>query len=430
MDQVKEYLEVLKKHHFWLLLVIAIGAGIVAYRSGASTFSATYSSRKSSIEGKFSDVSRVASTPNHPNQTFIDGIEKLHDEEKQLTLAAWQTLYEKQGEVLRWPEQFRSIENLPDNAEIDANDRYAYMNYARDQLPRLLDIVKVRHKETIVDENGDEKEVERGLVEWDEQSRSELERLFEWDRQPTTKRVRYTQEALWVYEALLEIIAKTNAGATAFYNAPIKEILELQIAQAASQPVQSDVELYSPSGSGPPEPRGSSSSAPTVPGPDATDEELGEGRYVDSQGNPIAATQAETGEFKLMPIRMKLVMDQRKIPDLLANCANSELTVEVRRVRINPDVKPQQGPQGGVTSRSRSTGMSSGRGQASASGDVEDPYDVTVELYGLIYIYNRPDRQRLGIADANGPTNGAPGAQVPGATPAAAVPNNAAGPGS
>ena len=39
-------------------------------------------------------------------------------------------------------------------------------------------------------------------------------------------------------------------------------------------------------------------------------------------------------EFKLMPIRMSLIMDQHRIPKLLVECANSNMPIEVRRVRI------------------------------------------------------------------------------------------------
>jgi len=398
MDQVKEYLEVLKKHHFWVLCGVVLIAAAVAYRSGANTLAQKYSSRKASLESKFNDVSRVSSTPDHPNQSFVDGVGVLNGQEKKLTLEAWQMLYEKQKKILTWPPLFQSISKLPPNAVIDPSTRDAYVNYAKDQLPKLLDIVQVRR--TVNTGEGQNKEVKAvGLVVWDQDSRDSLEQLFDFSGRPSSKHVRYTQEALWVYKALLDVIAKTNQGATAFYNVPIKKIEELSIAQAANMPPDSDVELPS---SGTPQST-KPESAPTVPAGDATDEELGEGRYVNEQGKPVPAAQAESGEFKLMPILMKLVMDQRKIPDLLINCANSELLVEVRRLRVNPEAS---GTRKKLSNSSRGTRSGTNR-NSNAGSMVEGPYDVTVELRGLIYIYNRPDRQKLGVVD-NVASGGAP----------------------
>ena len=36
----------------------------------------------------------------------------------------------------------------------------------------------------------------------------------------------------------------------------------------------------------------------------------------------------------MMPIRMNLVMDQRRLPNLLVACVNSNMPIEVKRVRI------------------------------------------------------------------------------------------------
>ena len=102
-------------------------------------------------------------------------------------------------------------------------------------------------------------------------------------------------------------------------------------------------------------------------------------------------------------------MDQRKINLLLVQCANSPLTVEVRQVRVNPDLA------GAGTSRSSSSyeGNYSGTGlnfegsdnligtqgtglPGSGEMDSDFAYDVTVEIYGIIYIYNPVDEAILG----------------------------------
>jgi hypothetical protein len=103
----------------------------------------------------------------------------------------------------------------------------------------------------------------------------------------------------------------------------------------------------------------------------------------------------------MMPVAMNLIMDQRQLPKLLVECANSNMPIEVKRVRI---LKSQSMP--------------------APSGDPGfeiSPYDVPVEIYGVIYIYNPPDRAKLGTGAASQekPADGtAPAA--PGTPPAAA----------
>ena len=44
--------------------------------------------------------------------------------------------------------------------------------------------------------------------------------------------------------------------------------------------------------------------------------------------------QQPYGEFRMMPINLKVVIEQREIPRLLAECANSAMRIDVRGVRI------------------------------------------------------------------------------------------------
>ena len=135
------------------------------------------------------------------------------------------------------------------------------------------------------------------------------------------------------------------------------------------------------------------------------------GRYVDDKGMPLPYNAQSTyyvkhpfAEFKLMPIRMSLVMDQRRIPKLLVECANSNMPIEVRRVRI--------------LTVAGATGMS-GMAQTPAGGQSEDigPMDIPVEIQAWIYIYNPPDEKNLGKGAASLPAALAPAAGPPITTP-------------
>ena len=196
-------------------------------------------------------------------------------------------------------------------------------------------------------------------------------------------------------------------------------------------------------------------------GLDPKDQQVLNARYVDQNKKPIMAGEKHPyAEFKMMPIRMGLEMDQRKIPKLLVECANSTMPVEVQRIRI--DISGSIGPSAGgrmggsgMNMGNRMSGrmemgghmgmepsrMPGGLGMSSNNGlgmqgyrmqgrgnetEEVDPQKVSVEIVGIIYIYNPPDRKKVGTGtamDEATATPGAPGAPgTPAASPPAAAP--------
>ena len=147
-------------------------------------------------------------------------------------------------------------------------------------------------------------------------------------------------------------------------------------------------------------------------------------RYVKESLEPLPAGQNEYAEFKMMPIFMRLKIDQRKIPDFLVECANSTMPVEVKRFRINPEsgggslsmgrgggmpkmggammgggMPGMMGPGGGMPGEGMMMGGGARRGAAAMGGttgaEEKNPYVVSVEIRGIIYLYNLPDKSKL-----------------------------------
>ncbi len=336
-----------------------------------------------------------------------------------------------------------------------------------------------------------------GTVEWNLQDLQRIRAQFDWPTTPTTFEVRLAQENLWVYEALLWIIRETNAGATSYYNAPIKRIESLQIGQeAAVSLVAAQSRLFgatmfaasagapgagpgmgSPGGLGgmmtmPGMPMGGSMMlgmgstgyypgdyygaeggpeggmmAPGMPAPAAaaprSQEEmirqrLTHFRYVDKEGKPLRADEPHPfAEFKMMPVRMLLYMDQRRIPRLLVNCANSPMPVQVRAVSLRPGQGRQvnlgtmtgpvgsaypgmgsmmgptagglgaMGPYGGAETYpgGTETYVTPGYGDTASrtTGDTGS-VDLPVEVAGIIFIFNPPERSKVGkLGEAEAP---------------------------
>lgn len=364
-----------------------------------------------------------------------------------------------------------------------------------------------------------------GIVVWDEANYKQLLARFQWTRLPTTQQIRLAQEDLWVYETLLAIIKELNKDATSHYNAVVKRIFALDIGQSATKAFYEardvlglrTLSLAGAAGAGgemapgampgleggmpaavPPEAvpgamgpgmppgvqepgippemtpgmlEGPGMTGPAPAGTTTTLERLYQFRYVDQNEQPVPLENGlpkhPFSEFKMMPIRMRLLMDQRKIPELLVLCANSKMPIEVRQVRLNPGwaakvnyaaaktappaAMPGMGPgmempgpiaPGGEGVFGPPTPGQIGEGLSPAAGPLgseiayQGPYDVTVEVLGIIYIYEPPDEKKLGTGAAlsgeaapvpaqppEGEKPAAPAETAPGAPPGPAGPS-------
>ena len=131
---------------------------------------------------------------------------------------------------------------------------------------------------------------------------------------------------------------------------------------------------------------------------------LKEGRYLDGAEEPLKADDSPPfAEFKRMPVVMKLVVDQRRIPEILINCANCSMPIDVRHVRIAPDkagIGVGRGSDSGTDSNQSSGGVSLGRSAlGEMSGYGSDA--IRIEIYGIINIFNAPDPALLGTGQAD-----------------------------
>lgn len=142
-----------------------------------------------------------------------------------------------------------------------------------------------------------------------------------------------------------------------------------------------------------------------------------DGRYVDNNYEPLTADdlqkfmgnnaeidleQAYLAVAKRIPLRMKVSMDQRFVDKLLVECANSELTVEVRQLTIESEDEGnrRRGGRGGLGGLGG--GVEDGFGGGGGGANAKDagsqfPFDLKVEIYGIVSIYNPVDNAALGI---------------------------------
>ena len=325
----------------------------------------------------------------------------------------------------------------------------------------------------------------KDLVIWPKASQDELINSMRLWRgpAPTVYEILYTQENMWILEGLMRIIAKTNEGSKANFQTSIKEIEFIRIGKPAvgragvidtpmagggmgmgmgmgsmgSMGMGEGMDMGAMGSGG--EGSGSGSGSGSGGEPESGGEggtgmvmaiDPANGRYVDATFNPItgddlrAKMQSESPEdayfavAKRVPVRLRFKMDQRKVPQFLADCGNAALMLEIRQVRLGDTVAATAGGTGmggmGMGGMG-SMGMGGGRGMggpglgdggmgmggsmgmgSEGSGDgmgmgsmgmggfgsmgaaqVKPAWEMPVEVYGVVYLYNPVDIKRLGL---------------------------------
>ena len=486
MDKLRAFFGQLKRHHFWVLAGTAILLTFTGWYLAASDLAQQYQTNKSKIEAEFSELSAIVSKTNHENETFEAGTKVLTANLKKDVQKAWTLVYaDQKSKVLKWPkelgEEFLEWIDDPANytAKIPVEYREYYLNYIKEEFPRLLQIVDARpYWDRGEDEPAGGLNRRRGpamegvgpggrprpvqpehdyKVIWDKKSQQPIDESLDFPQDdPDSQAVRFCQENLWVYHALLDAIADVNQGATGHHNAKIKEIIALNIGQDASELVKESLtpgRIVSASGAtntpgmpampmgmeggmggpmGPPRGmegmEGGGGPGMMPGGPGGGRKLLDDKRYVDEKGIPMPSGTTGPTEFKRMPILMRLFMDQREIAKLLVRLADSPLPVEIRQLRINTKMQGFNSQRMSLFGAGRDAGGGLGlrggpglmRRDRAFEEASQNPHDLALELHGIIYIFNPPDQTLTVTEVAEGDA-----APLPAELPAAAVSGDA-----
>jgi len=479
MDQLKVGLDALKRYNFWVLLVVLIAVGCGSWFMATGEIAEQFASRKNKLDSTFNNMRNISNKDDLPNLDRIDFIKGKHKELNANVYAAWEDLKKLQEDKNALPTPLsagfkKHFKQLGADGTIPRSYREEYQLFILDHFPALFEDIRILRPDFedakkaggakkadatygAFGDRGDQEEVKMvGVIDWDGGDQERVKQRFFWEEVPDTDQVVLAQEDLWVYEALLRAIKATNGNAKEQYNAPITHITALEIGADASESLMASAQpiMLGASGSqGTPEQaageeggeEGGEAGQPELQsgeygykGAEAGADNLLQYRYVGRTGRPLAADAKQPyAEFKMMPIRMSLVMDQTMVPALLVACANSNMPIEIRKVRLDPGKKSDfqltaksntgetqdRGIVGGTAAaRSAYGGMtggglhegaaySGGRGgyrrYSSGSAGKEEfqsgdhPLHMPVELQGIIYIFNPPNVEKLGTGSAS-----------------------------
>lgn len=453
MDQVKLIIKKVRKFGFWVLTGLCLLLILALWQTVTSGLTKQFNSRKSGIDGAMSQMQTLSSQADLPTASVVNQTRQAIERQSENVFTAWEVFYNHQKSMNKWPEFDEKY--LADFATAGekryASGRYptirqeALENY-RDNIQEHISQLKVkfdikRPKEDLAataaagGRNPADVTVEslrgyqlEGKVFWKDQNFRLLQRRLRWDRSPKTVQVIVAQEDLWVYETLLQVIGKTNGDRSEF-NVPIKEIVGIEIAQDAVDTIEKtserivsskELEDYAKSlgmDAGSSEGGVSESSSGTTTEEVLTTDDkimiqLYDNRYVDKEGKPLTSQQMiddpPAVEYKLLPIRMNVIINQRYISDLLVHCANAHMPIEVQQLSINPG----QAPPFSIKEDDIQIDRARDRSERSRSRDDDDldpavrrqnanylsvlgPEDLELEITGVIYIFNPPDKSKL-----------------------------------
>jgi len=510
-------LEVAKKYVFWVCTPIGLVAGVLAGLMAIGSVANELEQRKTELNNQKDATRNLHGTARtHVNDKTVASIEEEREKLAENVLEAWEMMVQEQRARNRWGNLgdifLNEIEDKKFLDPISGVSLGTYLNFARDELNKLLDRNLARPGEPELylhrvqqfrrNPDGSEEPLDRpdlttstgtggsgrgggftrreaaapstrsdstrttpefstitkGKVIWtDPASNISFNMANNWQRTPLPYEVWLTQEDLWVYQALLWVVAESNKnsreasrrGASAaagvggggtraaadllnLQDSVVKQIVEMSIGKKAAVELrrQSSRRINrSVAGGGEGGDLSEIGSTAGIGGGDSFSSEGGGGaltpeaaraaalanRYVDADGTPLPTPDLD-GQLRRMPVYLRLIVDQRRISEVLVNCANCPMPIDVLWVTINPDAgQPFEyvsatagsslggGMEGGGGSsfvrqerRTAQPGGRSGGGGTGVSDADFGPDIATIEIFGCINIFTPPDPQTLG----------------------------------
>ena len=271
----KDLMKSLQKHAFWFTTGAVVVVFLLGWYMSTNKLKDEAALFLGEIETGFRSVSSVVSdNPNHPNALSHEKMNVLVEQLKQNLLDAWELQYERQKDVLVWPQglgedfladvnrllekngQRHPIEtvNFPSEAPEDNLQRHyleQYQLYVLEQVPPLATIIRSdweagKATEEASDDNlpgfggagqpTTDKSKSLGpppIVSWESSSQTSTLGRFQWARTPTTMQVLYAQEDLWVLNQIMQVVQNVNKDALVPSKAVITEILNIEVGRNA-----------------------------------------------------------------------------------------------------------------------------------------------------------------------------------------------------
>lgn len=367
MDQVKVILNQMIRYRFWIVIGIAAILPVVGYFATAGTLVKETQDKEAEITSAQKDVQQYSSgtIPNAPYKLAVD--QKKEEVAKDVD-ASWRKLYERQAPLLEWPEEVSDRipkwgRKWPEGVapRVIAN---AVEDYLRIYPATVTSVYQVFRPWDPVEGTGivvapPEKDLLRPAP-------------FDPNKPPLPSlgKVWAAQERLWIQGTVLKLIDEVNRKAKAkdWESAPIKRINSLEVASPNAMDQRSIAKGEKPE----PAPDITDPNKPAEPAPSAAPAGAAGGNDMAAMmaaalpGSEMGGGMMGTGpkvnpeevyylaspnpdQVQIVPIYTSIYIDQAFIPDLLIECQNSPMSIQVLEFEMQRPAqrltKPVKGEQ-------------------------------------------------------------------------------------
>lgn len=387
-----ERLEPVLKQKFWILLGIGIVMTVVGWWMATGTMAATIATRQSDIktaEGKIP-------SGEIPNSIWSDGLAAMNVQQDLAVKSASRILWERQRARMTWPETVSEFAwKNGYRGEIPLAGRENYRTDYDNDWRRVWESVQPFNR---IDGSG--------IVDF---SLGKLPRQQWGQLAPSSAEMWDAQEDLWLLEGILQLIAEVNGGENSTrLDACIHQIEKLTLhggqpagqrtppaaAGASTGAASGGAEMMGGFGSG----GGAGGGATTTVSVEFdVKEEFGDDGSGSAQGGGMASAMPASGgglggtavrakryldDDKALPFRtrgfyMTVIMDHRKIPNLISDLSASEKSawpieiVRVQYVRLHEDDTDGRGTGGGFNPSMAGSGADPFIGAAAGGSSTE-----------------------------------------------------------
>ncbi len=355
-------MEQLKKawvYRFWIVVGIVVIMPIVGFFVDTSSLARNAKDQENKLNTKKTTLASALKGP-HPNEKWAAGVEVLKKALGEQVNVAWVDLYERQAKIMTWPDAVRDVYVQAGPAgDVGTNFKLDYQKLYRAQIDELFTRVNAVGPGATV-EIPKASIITKFRPSW-----------LTASAPPTVPQAWLAQEDVWLLRAILDVIARANKDSTKINDSPVKRILDIEIGGKAA-----DSKLTS---------KGSSEqlSAPKMgdagaAGPAASKADL---RYIEGQ------------LFQQVPIYLKLTVDQRKLPAILAEFNNSDIPMQVRQVSFAAASERAPLP-GAAVSAKRDGGETGERGFARPKDD--EYFNMTeLDIWARAFLYKPPSEETI-----------------------------------
>jgi len=395
MDKLKPILE----QKFWILSALAIILSVTGWFMSKGTLSAEIDKRRGELKTAFDSV-KVAGS--NPNEKWTQQVNQQNDLLAKELRIAYEQLYERQKSLMFWPEGFSEEAKKGDPTKVTATDAAVYRARYPDHAEEVRSTIEPYDEETATGKVKfpPERMVDVGLniTKWQVQS-------------PVGQEIYEAQEDLWLYQNLFTAISSINRAATGPADATIRDVVEIILRGGDPERIGQSSSSGSSGGGMDPATMGGApggqypGAAGGAAGPKLSggkvdfnpDDEFGPDSDGSSGGvsDPSMASPAspdafgagagqqtaaprkryikETEQYKTRGFYLKMVIDHRKLPEVIAGLTAAPWPIRITRVHqvdLHPDDLFDAGPSasGGGFAGAPSMPAGSGFGAGAPGG--------------------------------------------------------------